>query len=158
MQYCVTYTMGDAVERFVEFPGIVEIHWVSDDPSYYVEPMDLFEEQENGLPEWYGKKDMTTTEMAYFTCHMCMCDMRTVATLRAHCKATQHIRKVVQKEEEPIRLEQENGLPDWRDETTTEMGFFACNVCKCDMRTLDTFMAHCEGTMHIRKAAQEEEE
>ena len=153
--------VADAVERFVEFPGIVEIHWVSDDPSYYVEPRDLFEEQENGLHEWYGKKDMTTTEMAYFTCNVCMCDMRTVTTLRAHCKGTQHIRKVVQKEEEPIRLFDEHCLPDWRDETTTEMGYFTCNVCKCDMRTLATFRAHCQGTMHIRnvrKEAQKEEE
>jgi hypothetical protein len=39
-------------ERFVEIPGIVEIRWVSDDPDYYVEPTDLFDEQKNGLPDW----------------------------------------------------------------------------------------------------------
>ena len=37
-------------ERFVEIPGIVEIRWVSDDPDYYVPPIDLFDEQKNGLP------------------------------------------------------------------------------------------------------------
>ena len=57
-------------ERFVEIPGIVEIRWVSDDPDYYVPPIDLFDEQKNGLPDYYGKKDKQTTEQAFFTCNV----------------------------------------------------------------------------------------
>jgi len=87
-------------ERFVEIPGIVDIKWVSDNPDYYVAPIDLFDEQANGIPEWYGKKDKATTEQAYFTCNPCDCDLKSVITLRAHCKGTQHIRKALQKKRE----------------------------------------------------------
>jgi len=89
-------------ERFVEIPGVVEIRWVSDDPDYYTKPIDLFDQQmsEEGLPDWYGKKDKSTTEQAYFTCNVCECDLKSVVTLRAHCKGTQHIRKSLQKKKE----------------------------------------------------------
>ena len=87
-------------ERFVEIPGIVEIRWVSDDPDYYQEPIDLFDEQKNGLPDYYGKKDKQTTEQAWFTCNVCECDLKSVVTLRAHCKGSQHVRKALQKKAE----------------------------------------------------------
>ena len=87
-------------ERFVEIPGIVEIRWVSDDPDYYVAPLDLFDEQKNGLPNFYSKKDKKTTEQAFFTCNVCECDLKSVVTLRAHCKGTQHVRKALQKKKE----------------------------------------------------------
>ena len=81
---------ADASEIFVETPHIVEIRWFSGS----VAPIDLFDEQNNGLPHFYGKKDKTTTEQAFFfTCNVCNCDLKYVETLRAHCKSLQHIRK-----------------------------------------------------------------
>ena len=94
-------------ERFVEIPGIVEIRWVSDDPDYYVPPIDLFDEQKNGLPDYYGKKDKQTTEQAFFTCNVCECDLKSVVTLRAHCKGTQHVRKALQKKKEYRKMKKE---------------------------------------------------
>ena len=91
---------ADKNERFVEIPGIIEIRWVSDDPDYYVAPIDLFDEQSKGLPDYYGKKDKTTTEQAFFTCNICECELKSVVTLRAHCKGTQHIRKALNKKKE----------------------------------------------------------
>jgi len=123
---------ADASERFVEIPNIVEIRWVSDDPDYYVEPIDLFDEQKNGLPDWYGKKDKTTTEQAFFTCNVCECDLKSVVTLRAHCKGTQHIRKALQKKkewrvnlkkeakEQEAKTEKFKTLFDWLDQGTSE--------------------------------------
>ena len=84
-------------EQFVEIPGIVEIRWVSDDPDFYVDPIDLFDEQKNGLPDYYGKKNKQTTEQAYFTCLVCNCDLMGVVTLRSHCKGKQHVRLTLQK-------------------------------------------------------------
>ena len=90
-------------ERFVSVPGIIDIRstltfeigwsdklvklkslarWRSDDPEIFVEPVDLFEEQERGLPELFGKKDRTTTLQPYFTCLLCQCDLMSVVTLR----------------------------------------------------------------------------
>ena len=89
-----------STERFVEIPGIVEIRWNSDDPDYYQEPIDLFDEQKNGLPDYYGKKDKQTTEQAWFTCNVCECDLKSVVTLRAHCKGSQHVRRALQKKME----------------------------------------------------------
>ena len=51
---------------------------VSDDPDYYVEPTDLFDEQKNGLPDWYGKKDKGSTEQAFFNCNICECELKSV--------------------------------------------------------------------------------
>ena len=96
-----------STERFVEIPGIVEIRWVSDDPDYYQEPIDLFDEQKNGLPDYYGKKDKQTTEQAWFTCNVCECDLKSVVTLRAHCKGSQHVRKALQKK---MEYRKKNGL------------------------------------------------
>ena len=87
-------------ERFVEIPGVIEIRWVSDDPEYYHPPIDLFDEQKKGLPDYYGKKDKQTTEQSYFTCCLCECELKSVVTLRAHCKGIQHIRKALQKKSE----------------------------------------------------------
>ena len=118
-------------ERFVEIPGVIEIRWVSDDPEYYHPPIDLFDEQKNGLPDYYGKKDKQTTEQSYFTCCLCECELKSVVTLRAHCKGTQHIRKALQKkseyrkqqkrlkavEEKPME-EQFKTLFDWLESTS----------------------------------------
>jgi len=123
---------ADKSERFVEIPGIVEIRWVSDDPDYYVAPIDLFDEQKNGLPDFYGKKDKTTTEQAFFTCNLCECDLKSVVTLRAHCKGTQHIRKALQKKSEyrkkyskrepkvEVKTEGFRTLFEWLDQGTSE--------------------------------------
>jgi len=122
---------ADSSERFVEIPGIVEIRWVSDDPDYYVAPIDLFDEQKNGLPDFYGKKDKTTTEQAFFTCNVCECDLKSVVTLRAHCKGTQHIRKALQKKKEwrvkmkkeaseNVKTERFTTLFEWLDQGTSE--------------------------------------
>jgi len=91
---------AEGSERFVEIPGIVEIRWISDDPDYYVEPEDLFDKQAEGLPDWYGTKNKTTTEQAFFNCNICECELKSVVTLRAHCKGTQHVRKALQKKKE----------------------------------------------------------
>ena len=96
-----------STERFVEIPGIVEIRWVSDDPDFYKEPIDLFYEQKNGLPDYYGKKNKQTTEQAWFTCNVCECDLKSVVTLRAHCKGSQHVRKALQKK---MEYRKKNGL------------------------------------------------
>ena len=98
---------ASAEERFVEIPGVVEIRWVSDDPDYYVAPIDLFDEQKNGLPDYYGKKDKQTTEQAFFTCNVCECDLKSVVTLRAHCKGSQHVRKALQKKKEYRKMKKE---------------------------------------------------
>ena len=84
-----------STERFVDIPGIVEIRWNSDDPDYR-EPIDLFDEQKNGLPDYYEKKD----KQAWFTCNICECDLKSVVTLRAHCKGSQHVRRALQKKME----------------------------------------------------------
>ena len=39
-------------ERFVDIPGIMEITFKSDDPEFYKAPIDLFDEQANGLPNF----------------------------------------------------------------------------------------------------------
>ena len=59
-------TWAHKSERFVEIPGLILIMWRSDDPEFYVKPVDLFDEQSNGLPDWYGKKDKKTTEQVGF--------------------------------------------------------------------------------------------
>ena len=38
-------------ERFVEMRGIVQIRWRSDDPHFNAEPVDLFDKQQEGLPD-----------------------------------------------------------------------------------------------------------
>jgi len=123
---------ADKSERFVENPGVVEIRWRSDDPEYFVAPIDLFDEQKNGLPDFYGKKDKCTTEQAFFTCKLCDCDLKSVVTLRAHCKGTQHIRKALNskrewkmlnsKREPKLELKTEGfrTLLEWLDQVTSE--------------------------------------
>ena len=88
-------------EMFVRIPGIVVIRVSSDDPDFIEpEPVDLFDEQKNGLPDYYGKKDKHSTEQTWFTCIVCDCDLKSVVTLRMHCKGSQHVRKTLQKEKE----------------------------------------------------------
>ena len=86
-------------ERFVDTPGVIDITWVSDDPDYYQAPIDLFDHQNlgEGLSDEYGRKNLQTTEQAWFTCNLCECDLKSVVTLRAHCKGTKHLRKALQK-------------------------------------------------------------
>ena len=85
-------------ERFVPCPGIIDIVWTSDDPDYYVPPSDLFDIQSRGLGdiELYLQKDKRSTEQAMFTCKLCECELKSIATLRAHCGGTKHIRKALQ--------------------------------------------------------------
>ena len=91
---------SDTTEKFVEMRGIVEIRWRSDDPDYKEVTRDLFDEQSKGLPDWYGKKDKRSTEQVYFACNICQCDLKSVVTLRSHCRGTQHFRKALQKKKE----------------------------------------------------------
>ena len=73
-------------ERFVECPGVIEIRWVSDDPDHHKTPEDMYNCQNNGIPEDYGKKDKRTTEQAHFYCCVCECQSASLKTLRAHCE------------------------------------------------------------------------
>ena len=80
----------------------MEIRWVSNDHDYY--------EQQNGLlPDFYSKKDETTT---FFTFNMCEFDLQRVLTLsRVHCKSTQHILKVLwNKNDWRVKLKKEAGI------------------------------------------------
>ena len=57
---------------------------MSDDPDYYMAPIELLDEQKT-----------------VFLISMEKCvDLKSVVTLRAHCKGTQHTRKVLQKKKE----------------------------------------------------------
>ena len=42
-------------------------------------------------------KHKQTKEQAFFNCNICECELKSVVTLRAHCKGTQHMRKALQK-------------------------------------------------------------
>ena len=44
-----------------------------------------------------GVKHKQTKEQAFFNCNICECELKSVVTLRAHCKGTQHMRKALQK-------------------------------------------------------------
>lgn len=85
--------MDQVIEMIVRHPGIVDIRWVSDDPDYYQEPIDLFDKQRDGLPDDYGKRDEQTTERAWFTCNLCQIDVYSFAALKAHVKGLKHVRK-----------------------------------------------------------------
>ena len=123
-----------STERFVEIPGIVEIRWNSDDPDYYQEPIDLFDEQKNGLPDYYGKKDKQTTEQAWFTCNVCECDLKSVVTLRAHCKGSQHVRRALQKKME------------YRSKMKKEAGDGGASTSKVNSQKFKTLFEYLEAT------------
>ena len=72
---------------------------------------DLFEEQKEVLPDWYGKKNKRTTEQAFFYCKICECELKSVVTLKAHCKGIQHARKAIQKKIE-VRKRSSEGSRD----------------------------------------------
>jgi len=91
---------SDGTERFVETPGIVDICVISDDPDFFAEPEDLFDRQGQGLPERLGVKNKMTREQVFFNCNICECELKSVVTLRAHCRGTQHVRKALQKKKE----------------------------------------------------------
>jgi len=91
---------SDGTERFVETPGIVDIRVISDDPDFFFEPEDLFDKQGQGLPERLGVKNKMTREQVFFNCNICECELKSVVTLRAHCRGTQHVRKALQKKKE----------------------------------------------------------
>jgi len=91
---------SDGRERFVETPGIVDIRVISDDPDFFFEPEDLFDKQGQGLPERLGVKNKMTREQVFFNCNICECELKSVVTLRAHCRGTQHVRKALQKKKE----------------------------------------------------------
>ena len=71
-------------ETFVKVSGSVEIRWIADDPDYFKRPEDLFDRQTMGIPEDMGKKDKFTTVQAIFYCLLCECELKSIATLRAH--------------------------------------------------------------------------
>lgn len=45
-----------------------------------------FHIQARGLPEDIGKKDKFSTLQAIFDCVVCDCELKSIKTLRAHCK------------------------------------------------------------------------
>ena len=51
----------------------------------------------------FGSRNNETTEQAFFHCILCQCDVKSVVTLRAHCKGTYHVRKELQKKREALR-------------------------------------------------------
>ena len=73
-------------KRFVECPGVIEIRWVSDDPDHHRPAEDMYNCQNSGIPEDYGKKDKRTTEQAKFWCCVCECESASIKTLDAHCE------------------------------------------------------------------------
>ena len=44
-----------------------------------------------------GVKNKMTREQVFFNCNICECELKSVVTLRAHCRGTQHVRKALQK-------------------------------------------------------------
>ena len=62
----------------------LSLRWKSDDPEKFVEPIDLYLEQDRGLPDTFGKKDRGTTLQAFFKCHLCDCDLYSIVSLRYH--------------------------------------------------------------------------
>ena len=52
----------------------------------------------------YGVKNKGTTEQAFFNCNICECELKSVVTLRAHCKGTQHVRKALQKKKVQMKI------------------------------------------------------
>ena len=80
--------MSLVFEKFVRFPGVAEVRWMSDDPDFYRAPKDLHTIQNYGIPDHYGKKDKKTTEQSFFFCNVCECELKSIVTLRAHCKVS----------------------------------------------------------------------
>ena len=76
--------MGAVLTIGIASPSYVR--WRSDDPEIFMEPVDLFYEQDRGLPENCGKKDRKTTLQAYFMCHPCQCDLMGIVPLRSVTK------------------------------------------------------------------------
>jgi len=84
--------------KFVDIPGILEVRSVSDDPEHFEPPKDLFDLQFDGLfAASFGKKDRATTEQVFVKCLLCDCDLKSLVTLQAHCRGTQHLKKSRQK-------------------------------------------------------------
>ena len=48
-----------------------------------------------------GVKNKMTREQVFFNCNICECELKSVVTLRAHCRGTQHVRKALQKKKVP---------------------------------------------------------
>ena len=66
----------------------------------------------------YGVKNKGTTEQAFFNCNICECELKSVVTLRAHCKGTQHVRKALQKKKvkkKSLLLENSRITQEYRD-------------------------------------------
>ncbi len=82
--------MDHGHEMIVRYPGIVEIRWYSDDPDYYQEPIDLFDKQNDGLPDDYGRRDDQTTERAWFKCNVCQVEFNNFDSLKAHLRSARH--------------------------------------------------------------------
>jgi len=108
-------------EKIVKAPGIIEIRWKGDDPSFARSPIDLFDKQDDGLDETYGKKDKKTGIQNYFYCFLCECELMSIKTLRLHSTGNQHLVKAysmeakykkTQKKEEDIKQDPEDSQYD----------------------------------------------
>ena len=99
-------------EKFVNIRGIIEIRWISDEPLSYRPSVDLYDElaKEQGLDDSYGKKNKQTTEQSFFSCLVCECELKSVVSLRAHCKGTQHMKKARQRKMEIQKRATTEGL------------------------------------------------
>jgi len=96
--------MAIVAERFVERLGVVRIKYKNDDPTKEVpDPVDLFEMQARGLPEDIGKKDKFSTLQAIFDCVVCDCELKSIKTLRAHCKGRPHKQAEIKSRPRPVK-------------------------------------------------------
>ena len=58
---------------------------------------DLFEKQNEGIPEDFGKKDPLTTFQPVLFCLVCETEMSSIKTLGLHCEGKDHKKQVNQK-------------------------------------------------------------
>ena len=85
--------MDHGHEMIVRYPGIVEIRWDSDDPDYYQEPIDLFDKQNDGLPD--ARLRVCWTERAWFKCNVCQVEINNLVSLKAHLRGAQHMKRAL---------------------------------------------------------------
>ncbi len=78
-------------ETFVSVPNVVQVQWKSDDPEFAKPSQDLLSIQTtDGLPGNFGRKDKFTTVQGIFYCMVCECEIKSIVTLRDHCKVGSH--------------------------------------------------------------------
>jgi len=99
--YCIFFFLFRAVmdffrvlRRYVPCKGIAQIRWKCDDPTEFRPSTDLFDVQDDGFPEDFGKKDPRTTFQPVMYCLVCETEMSSIKTLGLHCEGTDHQKHV----------------------------------------------------------------